>query len=715
MLTLGFLSYCICAFAYFCLSIMIIVRKRSSTVAPLLIGVASVQSGWALLMALLLTVIQLPPYSATVIEALRTFAWLAFLILIPVSFKLQSAAGPKVKQLRAVALTIALSLCVASVAVDLLALGNRWSFLCKVVAATYGIVIVEQIYRNTPIDSRWNIKFLAIAMVALFGFDLVMYSDALLFSRLNNQWWTARGFANALLMPLIAVATARAQRVKVDFTVSHKVAFHGATLIMAGGYLVVVSAIGYYLRLVGGSMGEVIQATVGFIAIVLLLVLLLSQNTRAALRVFVSKHFFAYRYDYREEWLRFTDGMSQANDKEFDSSTIALRALEALNRQIETRAGALWVLNSPTETSTQYIKVAQIGPMPAIPDTLATDDPVLEFLAQRDWVIDPNEYRDNPAAYGKLSLSPWAMDASLVLIAPLRLHGKLLGFAVLGGARTKVNLNWEVRDLIKTVGRQTASYLAQQQATQALIEVKQFDSFNKMSAFVVHDLKNLVAQLSLLLANATRHRDNPEFQADMLLTVENVLDRMQGLLLQLRVGSKPAEQPLTVDLTKIVKAAIDAKKGMAESFTIDLTQETLNVSGHADRLERVIGHIVQNAAEATRESDTKTAPVTIKTLRRDCLAQIVVTDYGIGMTPDFIRDKLFRPFNSTKGLGMGIGTYESREYIRELGGTIEVKSTSGRGTEFKIELPLIQVEQKQVAKHIQNETASIQARTMNNG
>ena len=639
-------------------------------------------------MALMFTVFSLPANSPTFIEAMRTLAWLAFLVLIPVSFNLQSAAGPNVKQLRVLGLAIAIALCGVSITVDILELGNRWSFGFKVIAATYGIVIIEQIYRNTPIDSRWNIKFLAIAMVALFGFDLVMYSDALLFGRLNNQWLTARGFANALLMPLIAVATARAQRVKIDFAVSHKIAFHGATLVMAGGYLVAVSAIGYYLRLVGGSMGEVIQAIVGFIAIIFLVVLLLSQNARASLRVFVSKNFFAYRYDYREEWLRFTDGMSQANDKEFDSSTIALRALEALNRQIETRAGALWVLNSSSESTAQYTKVAQIGAMPPIPENLDRSDPVLAFLAERDWVIDPNEYRENPAAYGTLVLSDWAKDVGLVLIAPLRLHGKLLGFAALGSARTKINLNWEVRDLIKTVGRQTASYLAQQQATQALIEVKQFDSFNKMSAFVVHDLKNLVAQLSLLLANAARHRDNPEFQADMLLTVENVLERMQGLLMQLRVGSKPAEKALTVDLGKTVSAAIEAKKGMADSFAVNLCTEPLFVLGHADRLERVIGHIVQNAAEATRESNIKTAPVQIRTLRRDSVAQILVTDYGIGMTPEFVRDKLFRPFNSTKGLGMGIGTYESREYIRELGGTIIVNSKLGQGTEFKIELPL---------------------------
>jgi signal transduction histidine kinase len=124
----------------------------------------------------------------------------------------------------------------------------------------------------------------------------------------------------------------------------------------------------------------------------------------------------------------------------------------------------------------------------------------------------------------------------------------MIGFVVLASARANIDVNWEVNDLLKTAGRQAASFLSQMQATEALLEVRKFDAFNRMSAFVVHDLKNIVTQLSLMLKNAKRLHANPEFQQDMLMTVENSLDRMRQLMLQLREGATPPGTVVGVDL-----------------------------------------------------------------------------------------------------------------------------------------------------------------------
>jgi putative PEP-CTERM system histidine kinase len=186
-------------------------------------------------------------------------------------------------------------------------------------------------------------------------------------------------------------------------------------------------------------------------------------------------------------------------------------------------------------------------------------------------------------------------------IVPLVLHDDLIGFVQLQKPVAPIALDWEVRDILKTAGRQVAGYLAVQETVEKLVQARQFDSFNRMSAFVVHDLKNLVAQLSLLLKNAARHRDNPEFQQDMLETIENVSDRMHALLLQLRVGAKPIEQAAPVSLTHALQAAIASKKGhlIEPLLHIDPTAEGVEVVAHRDRLERVVGHLIQNALEAT--------------------------------------------------------------------------------------------------------------------
>jgi len=208
-----------------------------------------------------------------------------------------------------------------------------------------------------------------------------------------------------------------------------------------------------------------------------------------------------------------------------------------------------------------------------------------------------------------------------------------------------------------------------------------------MSAFVVHDLKNLVAQLSLMLRNAQRHRDNPEFQADMLSTVENVIERMQGLLLQLRVGARPVEQPAPVRVTDALSRAVAQRRGLQPepSLEVDASLAGRSVLAHADRLERVIGHLLQNAADASAASGI----IRVRARSEGDRALIEVEDNGKGMSEEFIRTRLFRPFSSTKTHGMGIGTFESREYVRELGGSLEVESREGSGTTFRIRLPLV--------------------------
>ena len=204
-----------------------------------------------------------------------------------------------------------------------------------------------------------------------------------------------------------------------------------------------------------------------------------------------------------------------------------------------------------------------------------------------------------------------------------------------------------------------------------------------MSAFVVHDIKNLVAQLSLLDKNAERHRSNPEFQEDMLLTVRHVGDRLNGLLTQLRAGTAPVANPAPVDLTPVVRRVQTVRA--AKSPPVELGEAAAAVVlGHGDRLERVIGHLVQNAQDATKDG----SPVRLRIESDGDHAVVEIIDRGVGMSADFVRNQLFRPFQTTKVNGMGIGAYESSQYVRELGGRIDVDSTEGVGTRVRVYLPL---------------------------
>jgi putative PEP-CTERM system histidine kinase len=309
-------------------------------------------------------------------------------------------------------------------------------------------------------------------------------------------------------------------------------------------------------------------------------------------------------------------------------------------------------------------------------------------MSRTGWVINLEEYRSIPRRYAELTLPEWLLGMSQAwLIVPLCVGDELIGFVILASARTDFDVNWEVTDLLKTAGRQAASFLAQMQATEALLEVRKFDAFNRMSAFVVHDLKNIVTQLSLLMKNAKRLHANPEFQQDMLMTIENSLDKMRQLMLQLREGETPTGTAFGVDLCHLAQRIGSGVSARGRGIDLQLLDRVF-ARGHEERLERVIGHVVQNALDATDSG----GEVSLRVDRQAGQARVEVRDNGHGMSQEFVRDRLFRPFQTTKKTGMGIGAYESFQYVRELGGSISVHSEPGRGTEVTLLLPLFEAQ-----------------------
>jgi putative PEP-CTERM system histidine kinase len=407
----------------------------------------------------------------------------------------------------------------------------------------------------------------------------------------------------------------------------------------------------------------------------LLVLLMFSGTLRARLRVFLSKHFFSYRYDYREEWLNFTRALTEGRPGE----QLCERAVEALARLLESPGGALWMHegNAGYQRASHWNWGDLNGTEPA-------DSLFIHWLAGKQWVVDLDELKTRHDLYGDLDAPAWIQQSDEAwLVVPLMLHDELLGFVVLKHSLGKVTFNWEVSDLLKVAARQAAAHLAQMRASNQLIVARQFESFNRTTTFIIHDLKNLVAQLSLLLANAEKHQHNPEFQADMLETVASAVARMNKVLAQLRRSSDEAHAQ-SVALADVLADAAASKQAFKLRPQLDLPPASLHVRAERERLTRAIGHLLQNALEAT----PSTGEVRLRGFEESGQAIVEVIDSGSGMDDEFIRTRLFQPFDSTKGAGMGIGAYECRETIRALGGLLEVESTPGSGTRFRISLPL---------------------------
>lgn len=559
---------------------------------------------------------------------------------------------------------------------------SRWPLLPLLALPVLGLVLLEQFFRNLLPDSRWAAKPLSLGLLGLFAFDVYLFAEAALLGRVDPDVQAVRPLVHGVVVPFLVVALKRDVDWPRRLQVSRRAAFYSAALLLAGAYLLFISAVGYYVRYFGGEWGRALQLGLAFLAGVALLVIALSASVRARVRVFIGKHFFSLRYDYREEWLAFTATLASSISPQQMGETV----VRALANIVECPAGSLWTRSA---SDADYRQTAAWN-TPAASDVVAASSSLPNYLLNRAWLVDLNEFRRSPEAYEGLELPDWLASSDRHwAVIPLLAGSDLQGWVVLGQPRTPVDLDWETRDLVKTASRQAAGYLAQMLATEALLESRKFDAFNRMSAFVVHDLKNIVTQLSLMLKNAQRHHDNPEFQQDMLLTVESSLDKMRRLMLQLREGATPAEGSRGVELQPIAQRIQRSVEAAGRRLELSL-EGALATRGHEDRLERVLGHLVQNALDATPPDGR----VWLKVERYSGQIRVTVGDTGRGMTEEFVRTKLFRPFSSTKGSGMGIGSYESAQYIRELGGSIEVDSQPGRGTVMQVLLPLLDVQRE---------------------
>jgi putative PEP-CTERM system histidine kinase len=647
--------------------------KRGRLLAAALLGTATWAAGSLL--------VGLRPSATTFFvsgttEAVRLGAWFLFLANLLARTQAPLRAGGTRNAAIAVAAALIASVLLyegAEVTGTTEVFGLRGGFLLRLGLAVFGLVLIEQVFRRVMPQTRWSVKPLVIGLGGVFGLELLYYADAMLFGRIDPELWMARGFANVIVVPFLAIATARNTGWTVDLHVSRGAVFHSSALLASGAFLLLVAGAGYMARYFGGEWGRALQIELLFGAILFVVLGATSGRFRSKLKVFVSKHFFSYRYDYREEWLRLTRALST----ESAAQSLQERTVMALANLVESPSGVLWL----NEGARGYLPSARWNmPMPSIAES--GDGALVSFMTRTEWIVSIPEVRLNPERYEGVTLPAWmAAFPDAWLIVPLLSRNELLGYVVLSVPRTPITLDWEVRDLLKTASRQAASYLGHVKATEELLETRKFDAFNRMSAFVVHDLKNLIAQLSLMLKNAERHRENPRFQADMLTTVQHVVEKMNALMIQLRIGNEPVDKPRAVDPQAVLKRICAAKSLQPIEVVVEATVEVA-VIAHEDRLEHVLGHLIQNAIDAS----TPPGRVDIRIGVDDRFATITISDSGVGMSDEFIRDSLFKPFQTTKQSGMGIGVYESAQYVQGLGGELKVESRVGRGTSVRLKL-----------------------------
>jgi putative PEP-CTERM system histidine kinase len=549
------------------------------------------------------------------------------------------------------------------------------SMVLRMMVAVGALVLVHNLYTAATPDARAAIRLPMVALAAMWTYDLNLYTISYLARGGSAELFALRGVALSLLAPVFGLAARRAR--DWDIKLSRSMAFQSLSLIAIGGYLIAMVAVTSALDLIGGENARVIQIGFVFVASVAALVLVPSSSFRAWFRVKLSKHLFRHRYDYRAEWLRFTDTLGRPGDGALPLET---RVVQAVADITESHGGLLLV----PDAAGALIVHARWNWQLADPPTFAATAATAAWFAETGRVVELDSIRASASDEEARHIPEWMISETRAWAAvPLVHFNRLAGVVLLERPLISRTLDWEDFDLLRVVGRQVASYLAESTGQEALSDAKRFDEFNRRFAFIMHDIKNLVSQLSLVTRNAERHADNPEFRADMIATLKNSTARMNDLLARLSQHNKArAVDPRPVAGGQLVHGVAAAKR-MQHPVVVGGDTGLFLIADSA-RLEQALGHLVQNAIDASPVNE----PVSINLRRAGDEVAVDIIDNGSGMSPAFLREKLFKPFTSTKDGGFGIGAFEARTIIATMGGRIEVASREGEGSCFSIILPL---------------------------
>ena len=556
---------------------------------------------------------------------------------------------------------------------------QSWLFLLQTVIALQVLVLLEIIYRQAG-DNKWALKPLILYLAITSIFEFVTFANALMVEQIHINYIAARGYIYLALIPFLVLAIRRVKNWGVEIYISRDIVMHSTLLMVAGGYLFIMAMLGYLVKYFGGQWGGTIQVVLIALSLALLVTLFLSLSFRTKIKVFITKHFFANQFDYRYEWLKLTHCL---NTKELNEN-VYTTALRGLTQAIDYQTGCfIQVQNGELKVLANIDK----------PDLNEDEKTVLLefsiFLKSKNWIIDIEELRTRPFVYEGLKVNHSLLNAvSFQMVIPIYNDEKFWGMAAIKGSdNTTKRLNWELRDYLTAVNAQITNFLFHHQAAQELAENAQFAAFTRMSAFVLHDLKNVMAQIDLILSNAEQHKDNPEFIEDTFETLQHTKARMDKMLIQLTEKNvSPDAADSLVNLSHSVKQVVEQRCASYLPVPNVIISSETPVVLDRDKLCNVIYHLISNAQQAT--SDDGNVDIRIELSADNQYMLINIVDTGCGMSEDFINTRLFKPFDTTKGnAGMGIGAFDAKAYLEKIGGQLLVQSELDKGTTFTLRVP----------------------------
>ncbi len=660
--------FIVCAATYATLAALIAIQARQR-LNVVLAACCAVTSIWAGATAALPTAGLYGEIG--LLDLARGLAWYSFLLLL---YRRSDAGSARQVAAFAAVAAGAAALGAVSTLHGPYGLEREFSLLSLPIAvrltlAVCELLLIENLYLNLPEHARWHVALPCVLLGGLACFDILLCADIVLFRRPSPPMAGARAVAMVIVAPLLVIAASRGQRWTEQIRLSRTAIFHSATLVLSGCVLLALSVAGEVLRQLNADWGWVAELSLIFAGLIGIGLFLSSRSARSLVHRMVVHHFFADRYDYRRQWLECIATLSGTGSNE--RAALHTRAIRAVADVVDSPNGVLFLRDG----NVGALAWAGSWNMPA-GAMLPAEHPVATAVRGGEWVVDVarlgTEVTGTP---------PLHQLGKIWLAIPLLHQAGMIGVVMVGPPRVPFRTDQEVFDLLRILGREVATYIAEQRATEVMLQTRHLHDYSKRFAFVAHDIKNVSSQLSLLLRNAEHHIANPEFQADMLETVRASVRKIDGLLKRLEAPETDQAPAAITPVPRLEALVATYRRVRQATLSVEHDGSTGKVAMSPDAFDTVVTHLLNNAVEASPGQ-----PVLVAARHDAARIVIDIVDHGPGMTPEFVRDHLFAPFRTEKTGGSGIGAFQARELLREAGGELVVISEKGVGTTMRIVL-----------------------------
>jgi putative PEP-CTERM system histidine kinase len=541
----------------------------------------------------------------------------------------------------------------------------------------------ERTLRASTGSLRWQIKFMLLGLGSLFAAQIYTDSQVLLFASTTRRLNVFTSWAVIVANAFMIGSFMRHRFLSVDIYLSRRGLHNSLTVLLVGGYLFTVGALAKVLTYFGWGESLPFEMFFVFMAAVALAVVLLSEQLRQKLKLFINRHFYRARYDYRQKWTTFTERTTSV----VDVQDLCAVVVKMISETFGVPAVTIWLCDedAPEVLSMGGSTVFSRTERDVLGEHKATGVDFVQFMREQRLPIDLERRSNSKAQALKATYADYFRKAQSRYCVSLVAGQQLLGVMTLNNRLTRDPFSPEDLDLLKTFADQAAASLLSLRLSQRLLKAKEMEAFQTLSAFFVHDLKNLAAKLSLLLQNVPIHYDNPAFRQDLLRVISGSVAKMTAMCSRVSLLTKKLDlHPTLADLNELVQHTLTDVQDLVKVPLLQELHPVPKLLLDPEHLQKVVINLLLNASEAV--NDRGEIHITTDTI--DGWVVLAVRDNGCGIPKAFIERSLFHPFQTTKSQGLGIGLFHSKMIVEAHHGRIEVESEEGKGSTFKVFLPL---------------------------